>query len=58
VRRRRYGKDVDTLESRFVIEIPEELITRKEIYRGEEEPVDEDTAADFLAQMRAKFASD
>lgn len=54
--RRRYGKDIETVESRFAQEIPEELVSRKNIDPGEAEPVDAETAAEYLAALRAKFS--
>lgn len=55
--RRRYGKDFETEESRFLAEIPEHLIERKLVSKEDESAADEDVARDFLAEMRAKFQS-
>lgn len=52
VSRRRFGKEVDTLESRFVTEIPEELVVRKDVARQDDEPVSEEQYQDFMAQLR------
>ncbi len=53
--RRKFGRTLETLPSRFLAEIPEELVVTKQVENGDDEPVDADTAADYLAQLRAKF---
>lgn len=54
--RRRFGKEVETIESRFAQEIPEELLVRKAVDAKEAAPVDEDARAQYMAAMRAKFS--
>ncbi|MCA8960387.1 MAG: UvrD-helicase domain-containing protein [Planctomycetes bacterium] len=54
--RRQFGREVETIESRFVAEIPEELVVRKDVARADDTPVDQETRDDFMAQLRARFA--
>ncbi|MEM7166418.1 MAG: UvrD-helicase domain-containing protein [Planctomycetota bacterium] len=53
--RRRFGREFEGEESRFIAEIPEELLTRKAISAQDEEAAGEEAVEDFLQQMRAKF---
>ena len=53
--RRVYGKDEETLESRFVAEIPDHLIERRDASLKDQQPVDADTAAGFLSDLKARF---
>ena len=56
--RRRYGRDFDTLESRFAAEIPERLVVRRDLAAEADEPLDEDATLDRLAELRARFSTD
>ncbi|MFN0059994.1 MAG: ATP-dependent helicase [Planctomycetota bacterium] len=52
--RRKYGREVDAEESRFLLEIPEQLVSREALVRSKEAPVDPQVAAAYLAEMRAR----
>lgn len=52
--RRRFGKEFETTESRFVLEMPEALVERERVDRTLEPPADEGAVNDFIAQMRAR----
>lgn len=55
-KRNYFGKEVDTVESRFALEIPDTLIERRDVFPDDEEPVDEETAANFLEDLRSRFS--
>lgn len=53
--RRRFGREFDCEESRFLAEIPDDLVVRKTVSHEDEEAAGEEAVEDFLSQMRAKF---
>ncbi|MGE3167117.1 MAG: ATP-dependent helicase [Planctomycetota bacterium] len=54
--RRRFGKDFETLESRFVAEIPDSVLERQSIRHEDQPAASGEQVADFMAQLRARFA--
>jgi len=53
--RRRFGKEVECEESRFLADIPEELLDRKVIVEEEKPVLEGQSARDRIAQMRKKL---
>ncbi len=51
-RRRRFGKDTETVESRFAVEIPDELLDRKEVIEADATPLEKEDVGGFLSRIR------
>ena len=51
-RRRRFGKEVEALESRFAVEIPDHLLDRRDIIEAEEEPMGKADVGSFLSRIK------
>ncbi len=57
-RRRRFGKEVETVESRFAEEIPDHILQRRTVIESEAPPLDGSDVGSFLSRIRETIEDD